>query len=611
MTEKQARRPPVAPKPSFIRQNGATTKITPQPSHALQGASLAFRPAAPTPVKASNASSLPNPSAGALLAAAAAATKKQQGQPQPQQQVQRQPAPPALLKSLEPPVTSRGRSLSSGTSSLTVSDDSTSPPKSGFRPQPPRSTSAVAAVAASAKTSPGRRPGLTRDQTGSYLARRDPSQDRRARGMSTASNKDNVQSAPKSQAALAGAIASMSTAPTQVQSLTGDKQRNELGQIAHLTLTSPQPSAVPSPSLSGTAAAATATRNAANSEARRRALSTSEEGSPSAPVLRNITLSPEPISGHLWPNIKITPPQTDSESDTVRTKADGVSKPLPAPIPIRPNHAAIVAQEQASATGQRSPLLDSRTKMTASSLADAMVASSIASTHTGSRVASPAIVPISKRRPPPIPRRRSKSVGVFEGGRHLMHLTGLKSDAGSQTPKLKPLQARPMRQTLRNTSPDHEEPTDEKRGRKHWRRHPNMHHEGDRKRWRDKVTERERKRYEGVWAANRGVLIDRDPDSMDLDYRKDGSASNDLVVNVVARDIWERSRLPKDALEEVWDLVSQPGAKALNREEFVVGMWLIDQRLKGRKLPVKVSPSVWSSVRHTQGVKISSKPLHK
>lgn len=149
-----------------------------------------------------------------------------------------------------------------------------------------------------------------------------------------------------------------------------------------------------------------------------------------------------------------------------------------------------------------------------------------------------------------------------------------------------------------------------KRGRKHWRRHPNMHHEGDRERWRDKVTERERKRYEGVWAANRGLLLDLDPDLRVAEYTRDGTPVSDLVANVVVQDVWERSRLPKDVLEEVWDLVARPGARALNREEFVVGLWLIDQRLKGRKLPVKVSPSIWSSVRHPQGVRISNK-LHK
>ena len=73
------------------------------------------------------------------------------------------------------------------------------------------------------------------------------------------------------------------------------------------------------------------------------------------------------------------------------------------------------------------------------------------------------------------------------------------------------------------------------------------------------------------------------------------------------RDIWSRSRLPDHVLEEVWELVDRSKVGALDREEFVVGMWLIDQRLKGRKLPVKVSGSVWNSVRGIYGVKVKVK----
>ncbi|KIW33571.1 uncharacterized protein PV07_00410 [Cladophialophora immunda] len=586
MSGKQARRPPVAPKPSFIQQHNATAKLSPLPSPALQGATLAFGPSAAKPPNISVSASH-NPSAGALLAATTASIRKQQ---------QHQNEVPSQDSAVNP----RGRALTTEKLPVAVSDySSLSPPKPGLRPHPPRSTSAVAAVAASAKTSPVRRPDLKRDQVSSYLARRDPSQVR-SRGMSTSSSSETVQSLQQSAAALAGAKASMTTAPVQVQTATGEKHRSDIGYLLNLPLYSAQTSSAPSPSLSGATAAATASRNAASLEARRRALSTSEESSPSAPVLRNLTVSPQSTTGLGWPRLRVTPPQTDSESDTGWPKVEYTPKHLPAPVPLRANRAAIVAQEQASTQ-------DSRTGMTASSLADAMVAGSIAATHTGSRGASPA----SKKVPPPIPRRRSKSVGAFGSARQLMHLPAIRSETISQTPKLKPLPMRPMRQTLRNNSPDRDEQTEEKRGRRHWRRHPNMHHEGDRKRWRDKVTERERKRYEGVWAANRGLLLDYDLDNPDLESSKDGTPASDLVVNVVVRDIWERSRLPKDVLEEIWDLVAQPGAKTLNREEFVVGLWLIDQRLKGRKLPVKVSPSVWSSVRHPQGVKISSKALHK
>lgn len=81
------------------------------------------------------------------------------------------------------------------------------------------------------------------------------------------------------------------------------------------------------------------------------------------------------------------------------------------------------------------------------------------------------------------------------------------------------------------------------------------------------------------------------------------------VVNGVVQDIWRRSRLPEDVLEEIWDLVDPEGEVCkLSKEQFVVGLWLIDQRLKGRKLPMKVSESVWSSVRGLSGIKVSKNP---
>ena len=60
--------------------------------------------------------------------------------------------------------------------------------------------------------------------------------------------------------------------------------------------------------------------------------------------------------------------------------------------------------------------------------------------------------------------------------------------------------------------------------------------------------------------------------------------SSDSILNLVVRDIWSRSGLASDALAEVWDLVDVHGGDRLKRSEFVIGMWLIDQRLKGRKL---------------------------
>ena len=167
-----------------------------------------------------------------------------------------------------------------------------------------------------------------------------------------------------------------------------------------------------------------------------------------------------------------------------------------------------------------------------------------------------------------------------------------------------------LKQTLRKRHQDHgddEENEIVKRGRRHLiRRHQHKHHEGDRKRWRDRVTDRERKRYEGVWAANRGLFTFWDFSTTAFENAPKPPAEMDAVLNIVVRDIWERSRLPSNELEEVWDLVARENANTLRRDEFVVGMWLLDQRLKGRKLPMRVSQSVWASVRHS--LKIRAKP---
>lgn len=158
-----------------------------------------------------------------------------------------------------------------------------------------------------------------------------------------------------------------------------------------------------------------------------------------------------------------------------------------------------------------------------------------------------------------------------------------------------------LRPTLRKSLSEQSE-DDKRHRRKHFyqRKHPNKHHEGDRKRWRDAITVRERKRYEGVWAANRGIFLPGE----DVATKTVLEVVNSCVSNIVVRDIWMRSRLPPIVLEEVWELVDRSGMGRLDREEFVVGMWLIDQRLKGRKLPVKVSSSIWNSVRGIYGLKM-------
>lgn len=231
--------------------------------------------------------------------------------------------------------------------------------------------------------------------------------------------------------------------------------------------------------------------------------------------------------------------------------------------------------------------------MTGDQLANAMVAGSLASSRAGSPWKQ-------DPGPPPLPTRRPKHHHTFSFSR---------TPSPSKTGMLHTL-----RKTASDTSDDDDEdmlhPYSKHKRKKHMRRHPNKHHEGDRKRWRDALNERERKRYEGVWAANKGLYCSFSREE-EIHFRKIPSERKqaqesfaDEVSNIVVRDIWNRSRLPETTLEMVWDLVDGGNVGRLGKEEFVVGLWLIDQRLKGRKLPSKVSESVWASVRSLQGIKI-------
>ncbi|KAK3680145.1 Increased rDNA silencing protein [Recurvomyces mirabilis] len=298
------------------------------------------------------------------------------------------------------------------------------------------------------------------------------------------------------------------------------------------------------------------------------------------------------------------------EMRAIRTPSGNRTSPSPLrhastqPIQIRPAPAparvGTLLPEQMSGSSQSGKSIAAQYRMlhprrmtplsTGDDLANAMVASSLAS----SRAASP-----------------SKLEVPMSSSRHHHHKLSL-----SRTPS--PAKQRTMLHTLRKVESEESETEDEAhpygkhRKKRRVRKHPNKHHEGDRKRWRDAVTERERKRYEGVWAANKGLHISFTPDEERELKRTPGSPAAtpsltvalECVSHIVVRDIWSRSRLNDDVLEAVWELVDNDQIGRLNKEEFVVGMWLIDQRLKGRKLPVKVTESIWASVRGLQGIKI-------
>ncbi|KAL2181476.1 uncharacterized protein P884DRAFT_326176 [Thermothelomyces heterothallicus CBS 202.75] len=287
----------------------------------------------------------------------------------------------------------------------------------------------------------------------------------------------------------------------------------------------------------------------------------------------------------------------------------------------------------------------STTNLTLGSLTNAIVASNIASarlTPTSSSQPPPVPAPRRSGRSPLRPHHTADSIRSQLGRGGSGSRSPSRRNAPQQQQQQQPHKTGVLLQTLRSphTSLSDDEDARRQQLHHHHRRRNKVlgggnrkhaHHEGSRRRWRDEITPRERRRYEAVWASNRGLLLrpgwavqytaadgdepegggkrEAEADSQDDDNNNNnnnnildqsrappGRPEAELVVNVVARDIWSRSRLPADELAEVWDLVDRDRRGALGRDEFVVGMWLIDQRLRGRKIPARVSRSVWDSV---------------
>lgn len=156
------------------------------------------------------------------------------------------------------------------------------------------------------------------------------------------------------------------------------------------------------------------------------------------------------------------------------------------------------------------------------------------------------------------------------------------------------------------------------------------------------LSDSERKRYEGIWMSNKGLYISAvatklvgvnyegtegskkttttaqttsagdqsllaarlsahhktaDLKASDAQFHNLESVEpNQLIHGIVIKRIWKRSRLPDATLETIWNLVDYRKDGTLNKPEFLVGMWLIDQCLYGRKLPKKVDDKVWESL---------------
>ncbi|TLS30538.1 hypothetical protein PpBr36_03656 [Pyricularia pennisetigena] len=292
--------------------------------------------------------------------------------------------------------------------------------------------------------------------------------------------------------------------------------------------------------------------------------------------------------------------RTDSISsdDTFFSTSSGQGRRAPTPppprrarsvreTPSRPQSAASPPSSQqrpVSSHSRQTPTGANRPSLALDSLTNAIVASSLASARhaPASRPQTPATVPVPSR------KRNDRLAPNLTGG-------GL-SRSHSRSP--------PKKQGMLTTLRAPQSKSDDEEARKYRERHrkrgplggkKHVHHEGSRRRWRDSVTAEERRRYEALWASNRGLLLP--PKDGTGQQQQQQQQPQDLVANVIVRDLWSRSRLPHDELAEVWDLVDLNRRGSLSKEEFVVGMWLIDMRLRGRKIPPRVGQSVWDSVK--------------
>lgn len=195
----------------------------------------------------------------------------------------------------------------------------------------------------------------------------------------------------------------------------------------------------------------------------------------------------------------------------------------------------------------------------------------------------------------------------------------------STTPLLgQPQQQVHFRSTMRksNTKKDKKSKFNEL---KPWKNHNELNY----------LTDQEKKRYEGIWASNKGNYMNqvviklhgvnyetrKDPkNDVEMEHSRtaallsaaaveesnyngnnslhnlDSVEINQLICGPVVKRIWKRSRLPNDILEKIWNLIDFRRDGTLNKNEFLVGMWLVDQCLYGRKLPKKVDNVVWDSL---------------
>lgn len=150
------------------------------------------------------------------------------------------------------------------------------------------------------------------------------------------------------------------------------------------------------------------------------------------------------------------------------------------------------------------------------------------------------------------------------------------------------LQPKMLRTTLRTDKLDSKHKKKKKKSHskefdelKPWKHHKNS----------TSVSDNERQLYQTVWEENKNSYIP--------------VSSEDRVSGLVVRELWKRSHLSDEVLAKIWELLidhrnkddqSSQSITSLSESEFIVGMWMIDQSLYGRKLPKVIGPEVWDSV---------------
>ena len=110
----------------------------------------------------------------------------------------------------------------------------------------------------------------------------------------------------------------------------------------------------------------------------------------------------------------------------------------------------------------------------------------------------------------------------------------------------------------------------------------------------------ERRRYEAMWMSNRFRYLTTlhwwPPTAETITDTPHILPQDGLILALVVHKIWKRSNLSDSLLANIFDLVDFRKDGTLDRRSFIVGMWLVDQCLYGRKLPQIVPQEVWESV---------------